>query len=358
MNRRNALASLALLAAAPLAQAEILCVNTDAQLVAAFASAQSAGATEIRVRAGLYTLVSADPNTPSLSYSGQSDLTVTGGWTGPNNTCASRLPDADATVLSAASTGPLMRIYAFSQSNVVVELRGLSLRSGRTASSQFSACLTIESDVGSNAEFIIEQNTFRNCTHTGTVGANAGAIDMVLRDAAARLRSNVITGSFGAPGVASLSALGNSTYYFSNNTVTGNAAIPGRTGPFGVQLSGNTNDNAWWIQNNVLWGNGGTDLFINTNVQPAVTRNIIGTHTPLPGGSFDIANLYGVDPGFVGNGNLRPRADSPMRNSGSTVAGGLASTDAAGLPRWIGNSVDRGAYEYDELFGDSFDPLP
>lgn len=358
MNRKHALASLAFLAAAPMAQAEILCVNTSNQLVAAFASAQTAGATEIRVRAGNYAMVSPDSSTPALAYSGQSDLLVTGGWTGANNSCVSRLPDADTTVLSAASTGPLMQIHAFAGSANTVELRGLSFRLGLTGSVTTSACLQVESDVGSNAQFIVEQNTFRNCTRTATTGPHGGAIAMVLRDATARVRSNLVTGSFAPGGAVTLTGLGGATFHASNNTIAANLAIPGRSGPNGLQLGASGSGNSFWVQNNVLHGNGGADLQVNGTLGLILGRNIIGTRSPLPAGTIEADNWYSTDPQFAGNGNFRPTADSPMRNSGATVAGGLATTDVAGMPRWIGNAVDRGAYEYDELFGDSFDPLP
>lgn len=356
MQRAHAIAALALLAAAPPARAEVLCVNSDAALVAAFATAaQSPAATEIRVRAGLYALVSPDANTPSLSYTGQSDLSVTGGWTGPNNACVSRLRDPDATILSAASTGPLMHVYAFTASAVTIELRGLSFRSGLTPSTQRAACLQIESDAGSGAEFIVEQNTFRNCTRTSSTGAPGGAIAMQLRSASARLRSNLVTGSFAGSGAVTLGGAGNATYYVSNNTIAANLAIPGRTGPFGMQLTSAGAGNLFWVQNNVLTGNGGTDLFVSQSVTPILTRNLIGSLGPLPAGSTSIDNDVDVDPRFVADGGFQPAADSPLRNRGANAAGGLAMTDVAGLPRWMGSSVDRGAYEFDEAFSDGFE---
>jgi hypothetical protein len=340
---------------APPAAAETICVGSQAQLVAAFATAAaSPEATEIRVRAGQYLLPAPTSSTPSLVYSADSDLVVSGGWTGAGGTCTTRGPHPNTTVLNAGGTGPLMRLFAFSSSGVNIEIRGLSLRSGLTPDPLRAACLEIESDAGSEASFVVEQNTFLDCVRTATSGTPGGAISVRLRDASARIRNNVVTTSFSGTGAVTLNGSGNAIFYASNNTITGNVAIPGRSDPFGLQL-GSIGTNTFWVQNNVLWGNGGTDLFVSPGVVLFLTRNMLGTRSPLPAGTIDTANDLGVDPGFAGPGDLRPGPASPMRDRGGAAAGGLGEVDVAGQPRLQGLAVDRGAHEFDELFSNGFE---
>lgn len=69
-----------------------------------------------------------------------------------------------------------------------------------------------------------------------------------------------------------------------------------------------------------------------------------------PIGTIDVANRC-PGPRLVGNNSLRPATGPPPRNSSASVPGGCASTDVAGLPRWIGNAVERGAHAFDEPLG-------
>jgi len=108
------------------------------------------------------------------------------------------------------------------------------------------------------------------------------------------------------------------------------------------------------LYNNIFYGTSGfgsVDLKVAT-AQVVQVDNMIGSRAG-PAASVSSGNL-GSDPNL--DANYIPQAPSPAINSGSnSVPGGLPPTDLDGNPRTIGSSVDRGAYETDQIFAGDFE---
>lgn len=336
-----------------IARAELYCVSTAAQLRSAFVNAAaSASASEIRVRNGFYALPAADATSTSLRYSGASDLEVSGGWDGLNGSCTDRFGPQESTVLSADGVGRLLDIFIpFGASNTII-LRNLGFRDGAAGNSGLAACVNIESDAGSQSMVMIDNNSFRLCSTAG-IGA---ALRVLARSVDVRVRNNLFTDNVSQLGIVRLFGLGASNIYFSNNTLVNNPQIDLDGGPGGVQITSQANDFIWFT-NNVLWKNGssnGTDLFVSVGTVAALNNNLIGTMAPLPAGVINNATLS-VDPGFVSASNFRPGAGSVLRNSGIGPVGGVTVLDLGSASRVQGARIDRGAYEFSELFASGFE---
>ena len=113
-----------------------------------------------------------------------------------------------------------------------------------------------------------------------------------------------------------------------------------------------------WFTNNVLWNNGtgtGYDLLVGNGTPMVLSNNLVGEMAPLPAGVVNNNLLLGVDPRFTNVVNFYPRADSPLRNSGVNPVGGIGVLDFAGENRVTGPQIDRGAYEFQELFANGFE---
>lgn len=346
---------LTMLAALPFAaHAEVYCVGTAAQLRTAFSdSAASPNASEIRVRSGFYVLPPLNGNPISLQYVATSSLTMSGGWTGSNGSCTGQVADPEQTVLSADGAGQLLRFFLLAGAATEISLTNFSFRQG-SVSTPGTACLEIESDVGSDAIVRIDRNAFRLCNGASSIGSalriNARSVDVYLRN-------NVFTDNASNTGAVRLGGLGGSTFYVSNNTIANNPQFGVGGGPGGLQVSGQPSD-LIWFHNNVLWNNGtgtGYDLFVGNGTPIALNNNLIGEAAAFPAGIVNNNTLLGVDPRFTNLVDFRPRADSPLRNGGVTPVGGALAIDFAGSPRTQGTRIDRGAYEFGEVFANGFE---
>jgi hypothetical protein len=157
------------------------------------------------------------------------------------------------------------------------------------------------------------------------------------------------------------------TISFANNTIHGNIGPFGSGGGLHLQLF--TNSEPANIYNNLFWGNtsGSTtdadaNLWIdndgNDDYLPSPVTLLHNNFDQTPGTGFYItlpipihpSNLDKVDPLFVDaeNGDLRLQADSPMIDAGYPGTPDLPEFDIAGTPRVLGESVDIGAYEFDD----------
>jgi hypothetical protein len=346
---RTSILSFALLAAWPFAaRAEVYCVGTPVQLKDAFSNAASSPeASEIRVKTGFYALTPTGGNVYVMQTASASDLKMSGGWTDANCTPGSQDLDPEGTVLSAGFSGGLLRFFLLSGAATQIEISNLSLR-------QSSICLEIESGVGSDATVRIERNAFRLCQVNP---GNGSALRVNARSADVYLRNNVFVDNSSTSGVVRLSGLGNSIFYVSNNTVANNPQPGGGGGPGGMQLSAMASD-IFFLMNNVLWNNGtgnGYDLLATVNTPILLNGNLIGERAPLPAGAAELNALLGVDPRFVSSNDLRPRRDSPLRNSGVNPTGSALEIDFIGDSRVQGTRIDRGAHEYAEVFASGFE---
>lgn len=347
---RKPILTLAILATLPFAaQAEVYCVSTVAQLTTAFNDARtSPAASEIRVRTGVYDL----PDTGggiALQYVANSSLTMSGGWTGA--TCTGQVSDPEQTVLRPSFTGSLLRFFLISQQATEIQLTNFSFRQ---ASGANASCIEIESDAGSEGIVRIDRNAFRLCNRSSGAGS---AIRATARSADIYVRNNVFTDNASSSGVVSLSGFGGSVFYVTNNTIANNPQFGAGGGPGGVQVSALASD-FLWFNNNVLWNNGtgtGYDLLINNGVPGVLSSNLIGERAPIPAGTSSNGELLGVNPGFTNTVDFRPLPNSPMRNSGGSTPGGALEVDFAGFVREQGTRIDRGAYEFREVFANGFE---
>jgi hypothetical protein len=342
---------LAILVSLPLAaHAEVYCVGTAGDLRTAFGDARSSpAASEIRVRTGFYVLPPLNGQPISLQYAAGSSLTMSGGWSDP--ACTGQISDPEQTVLSADNGGTLLRFFLLAGAATQIELTNFSFRqaSGTTAS-----CLEFESDAGSDAVVRIDRNAFRLCNASSSGGS---AVRATARSVDFYLRNNIFTDNASTTGVVNLSGFGGSIFYVSNNTIANNPQFGAGGGPGGMQVSAQANDIVW-LSNNVLWNNGtgnGYDLLINSNTPVVLNSNLIGEAAPFPAGAVNNGTLLGVDPRFTNSVDFRPRADSPMRDSGANPNGGALSFDFDGSARVQGARIDRGAFEFGEVFADGFE---
>lgn len=354
MIRRLALAAAAVALASPACRAEVLCISTAAQLRSALVTAaNSPSATEIRLHPGFYSVPAANGSAVSLSYSANSDLSISGGWRDVGGSCATQGGSPSDTVLSAAGVGQLFDVFLQTGAATRFEISNLSLRQGDLSNGGgASACLAIETDGSSDATVLIDRNEFRLCNR---VGGSGSALALTARSATVYVRGNVFADNGNTSGAVLLKSLGGSIGYVSNNTIANNPQFGIGGGPGGLQITGLASD-FYWITNNVLWNNGtgnGYDLLATAPAE-ALLYNLVGQMAPLPAGTADINNL-GVDPGFTSLIDFHPRADSPLRNSGVNPSGGIIAVDFDDLPRIAGSKIDRGAYEFGELFGNGFE---
>jgi hypothetical protein len=337
--------------------AEVICVSTPGQLRTALSdAAASASATEIRIRKGFYALPAATPTGVSLQYAAISNLKISGGWDGNANFCTDYFPRGqEDTVLSADGMGRLMSIFLLAGAATEVELTTLSFRQGNidTSVTGVAACLNIESDVGSNAIVRLDRNSFRLCNRAGGSGS---ALSVQARSADIYMRGNLLLDNANVSSAVLLQGLGSSTFYVSNNSIGNNPQLGIGGGPGGLQITGQASD-FFWLTNNVLWNNGtgnGFDLLVASATPAVLNSNFIGKMPLLPTGVVNNGTLSG-DPGFESSNNLRPRANSNLRDSGVNPVGGALNFDFDSNSRVFGVAIDRGAFEFTNLFDDGFE---
>ena len=100
---------------------------------------------------------------------------------------------------------------------------------------------------------------------------------------------------------------------------------------------------------------GASDLFVGLNAVVFMNSNIVGT---FGGDLGDVVqqNTLTANPGFNSTNGVGLSASSIARNSGAAVVvGGNAALDFSGERRTQGSRIDRGAYEFSELFANGFE---
>jgi len=319
-------------------QAAIYCVATPAQLDTAFGAARSGGNDEIRIEQGNYDVA----DFVDLLYAAETiqDLAISGGWL---SGCLFHDPGAKS-VLDGDDRGQGMRLGGTVGSTITVSrLAFVNLRSSTTP----GAALRLNPYPAQDANLVLEQNVFIGNEATTTAGAVSGRTQA----GSIVLRNNLFFGNRAARWSIDLEAPAGAILTLTNNTVVGNATLPGSAyGEAGVRIVGAATLRA---SNNLLWDNGTIDL------QAAIVqlrRNDIGTRA-VGTATVDDGNLS-VEPGLAGGlVSFAPGAGSPLIDVGlANVPGGVGARDVVGETRVQGLAVDIGAYETrGPLFSDGFE---
>ena len=350
-----------LLAAAMLpgvASAELYCVSTSTQLVNAVAAANaSAGASEIRVVAGRYSITPPGGGY-ALTIDGEGDLLLTGGWSGA--TCQTRGSlNPELTLLGTGGVGKLMEVVFPFERAATIEISGVGFRSALSNDTE-PACLRILSErtFDTRNTLILDRNSFRLCNNTANaVGPSTLKVDA--RNLNAYIRNNVVADNGGSDDVVRLLARSSTTMFVSNNTIAFNPRAVGGLPRTALSIAGTDVSSFFWIVNNVGSNNGNSgsglsDFAESTGVTAGiVSHNLFRTIAVSPSLTF-INNLQS-DPLLTSSVDLRVTAASPLRNSGVTPNGSALDRDSLGMQRVQGGRIDRGAFEFEELFNNGFE---
>jgi hypothetical protein len=343
-------AGVLLLAAIP-AAAGTVCVATAAELQAALDAAGDNGTDDvILVHQGSY--VAPPPSGFVYSSVQNHDLEVRGGYIDfPPFGCVRGRVDPTRTTLNGNGSDPILSIATNLALSPQILVEGFTFRSG-IGQGEAAGGLTIVTVNSLSPAIRVERNVFDH-----HVAGPAGVTALLLRgyggswsvvnnlvhrnlcdgDATVRLR-------VGAPGMQ----------YIANNTIGPNPALLGACDGLRVEGHGGI------LQNNILWGNSGTDLVVGLWEGASEflgTANDIGTvsvdfDTSYDSGGTDIS----LDPVFLGIQDQRLGVGSPAVNAGASppiVA--LPPHDLATVPRVLGTAIDLGAYEQSRMFWSGFE---
>lgn len=314
----------------------IACVHDSAEFQTALTAAETNGdANLIEMARGTYFTGGAQFEFASTTAL---QLDINGGY---NSDCTTIIEDPRLTILDGEGTSPVLVL----SNHAGVSVRFLTLQNG------LGIGLGVSTGAGG---VIIDFNIIRNnASPTAGGGLYAsvnGASANVLR-LAGNLISGNMTGNkilYGAGSVFNTTA-GN--IYVINNTIADNVNS-GTDGIGGLHVDSQTTGSAI-LSNNIAWGN--TKYGLDVADVPVLVDNDYGALN----GAIDAGSSgnISVAPKFIGNGNYRLAADSPLLATGTlTPAGGLPTIDLDANPRSFNATVDLGAYERgDEIFADGYD---
>lgn len=362
------LASLTLLIAPTLGHAFTSMCVSDAQ---GFSQALAAAGTStdtlivIRLRQGTYDAFAATQRFSYAATHSNQLLEISGGWSGPNNTCQTNAQQPALTQIVGRASDPALQLST-GQTNGTsgnqVYLHDVSISGTYSGTNTSGACLRGFINWGNQMR--VERVQLHDCVALKSSFGSAAFYNdggqLLVRDVAAFNAFAVSTGGI------SVGGSNGSTSELSHISVT-NAKSMNNSSSFNAGIFLNTADLTSTISlaNSVSWGNGGN---LDDYGQPVITNDVVvsgknisllrvhrGTLKGVP--ASDTAASDG-DPSFVSYNDAHLRADSLLIDTGvSNPGSGSGLLDADGRARTAGAGVDVGAFEADpdRLFANGFD---
>lgn len=324
------------------ARAALHCVGTAAALQAALDASENNGQSDdIRITRDVI-LLSGSASGFDFYPIDNFATTIRGGW---ESGCASRFPGTFSTLTGFASR-PVLTVLNQASSGatslVIDRLRFIDGLHGQNA----TAGLTVQSLNGGSADVSVLESQFIG---NHSAGGGGGAI-AISTQGTIKLHGLLVVDNEGGVGGVTLTCSGG-TAYLTHNTFVANLSnnniVP--TGALWVANACPT-----YLQNNVFWNNQGPEVRTVASAQVHLSHNnlsgVLGA-TPL-----SETGTTWMNPQFRGIDDYRLAQDSPMVDSGvAAPLGGAPQRSLDGLPRLTGTTLDRGAYELDRLFGNSFE---
>jgi hypothetical protein len=341
------------------ASAEIFCVGSSFNLRLALQLAASNGESDvIRLRPGTYGGAPGSGNTYQLEYDSTEQLTIEG--VVPAGTgCSSTLGLPEDVVLDGGNQYGVLSFRTGDDGNGTFRLRNLRVTRGLGTAGR-AACVRLRA-TGSTF-FYMNHVIVDECSAPFTAMAISPALDAGVQSLAQILvQNNVLVRNISDIGsVIQLGGTNDATFTFSNNTVAYNRIAAELSSGSSSAAVGAQNPVTLFASNNVFHENSvhldqqlRADLVTGAGTAVFLTANHLNFYTGTAAlnsmGSVGDARLFGpTDP--------RPRADSPLIDSGLNDGFGvLPVTDADLAPRIQGGTIDRGAYEFEQMFNDGFE---
>ncbi|MBK8284944.1 MAG: hypothetical protein IPK97_08640 [Ahniella sp.] len=336
--------------------AAMFCATTGDQLATALNTADSNNTDdEIRVSVGFKTRPGLGNGQTRWVYleaasDADNDLILTGGW---NAACTTKFPSPPSQ-LDAELGGSGLDIQLTANSVAAITVSDIEILRGYTNTSFNFSGLRVTSPGAATPLVMLDRVRVRN---SGSDGDSSGIVRLELNGGNLTLRNSQISQNRSFSGASLIANAGaGGEINVNNNTVIDNTdSEPNAAGAVGgVSLFGAGIINAY---NNVFFDNtssNSSDLAVASGVG-VLSNNHIGILRGTPAAN---ANRTQGDPRITFNNSWYTvlAANSPLRDSGSTfVPTGAGANDLQNQPRVQGARIDRGAVEFDQMFGNGFE---